>query len=86
MRALLHCCTCGRFRSLSCRFVTSVGDQAGAAKAPPADTGDSARALVNMIKKEEITVNADLGVKIPVSCTPPCACAGWCCAPLLYRR
>ena len=48
-----------------------MGDQAGAARAPPAETGDSVRALVNMIKKEEITVNVDLGVKIPVCCTPP---------------
>ena len=52
-----------------------------------AETGDSVRALVNMIKKEEIMVNVDLRVAIPVCCTPPpCACAGWCCAPLLHRQ
>ena len=44
----------------------AVGAGAAAMRAPPADTADSMRALISVIKKEEIAINVDLGEKIPV--------------------
>lgn len=49
-----------------CRFVGAVSADAAAARAPPSDTADSIRGLISVIKKEEITINVDLGEKIPV--------------------
>ena len=47
-----------------------MGTEAASVRAPPSDTVDSMRALISVIKKEEITISVDLGEKIPVRRLP----------------
>ena len=49
------------------RMVAALGAAQDAGQVPTGGSGDSVRALINVIKKEEITINIDLGDRIPVA-------------------
>ena len=60
-----------------CRFVGAVRASAQAMTVPIADNTDAMKALISVIKKEEITINVDLGEKIPVSVSRTHVASTW---------
>ncbi len=50
---------------LLCRMVTAVGNASAQAPAEKSDAG-SVRALIDVIKKDEVTISVDLDTKIRV--------------------